>query len=138
MTHRGADAHRKKSLLNVRQLRKVHTRLNLELREMISSEQVAALLGDHIDAGIARTPTRHPRLLVARRMANGDVKQSSNTKYLIFDVQRLIEYASAMYTLYLGDVIMTGTPAGVGPVAPGDILEASIAGIGAMSVRVAR
>ena len=69
---------------------------------------------------------------------NGDVKQSSNTKYLIFDVQRLIEYASAMYTLYPGDVIMTGTPAGVGPVAPGDILEASIAGIGSMSVRVAR
>jgi 2-keto-4-pentenoate hydratase/2-oxohepta-3-ene-1,7-dioic acid hydratase in catechol pathway len=69
---------------------------------------------------------------------NGDVKQSSNTKYLIFDVQRLIEYASAMYTLYPGDVIMTGTPAGVGPVAPGDVLEASIAGIGSMSVRIAR
>jgi 2,4-diketo-3-deoxy-L-fuconate hydrolase len=69
---------------------------------------------------------------------NGEVKQSSNTKYLIFDVQRLIEYASAMYTLYPGDVIMTGTPAGVGPVAPGDVLEASIPGIGSMSVRVAR
>ena len=69
---------------------------------------------------------------------NDEVKQSSNTKYLIFDVQRLIEYASAMYTLYPGDVIMTGTPAGVGPVAPGDVLEAFISGIGSMSVRVAR
>lgn len=69
---------------------------------------------------------------------NGHVKQSSNTKYLIFDVQRLIEYASAMYTLYPGDVIMTGTPAGVGPVAPGDLLEASIPEIGSMSVRIAR
>ena len=69
---------------------------------------------------------------------NGHVKQSSNTKYLIFDVQRLIEYASAMYTLYPGDVIMTGTPAGVGPVAPGDVLDASIPGIGSMSVRIAR
>ena len=79
-----------------------------------------------------------PNLLDLSVRVNDEVKQSSNTKYLIFDVQRLIEYASAMYTLYPGDVIMTGTPAGVGPVAPGDILEASIAGIGSMSVRVAR
>jgi 2,4-diketo-3-deoxy-L-fuconate hydrolase len=69
---------------------------------------------------------------------NGEVKQSSNTKYLIFDVQRLIEYASAIYTLHPGDVIMTGTPAGVGPVAAGDVLNASVQRIGAMSVRVAR
>jgi DNA-binding transcriptional LysR family regulator len=54
----------------VRQLRKLHPRLNLELREMISSEQVDALLGGYIDAGIARTPARHPRLAVARRMAD--------------------------------------------------------------------
>ena len=67
---------------------------------------------------------------------NGEVKQSSNTKYLIFGVQRLIEYASAMYTLHPGDVIMTGTPAGVGPVSAGDVLEASIASIGSMRVRV--
>jgi 2,4-diketo-3-deoxy-L-fuconate hydrolase len=79
-----------------------------------------------------------PSLLDMSIRVNGEVKQSSNTKYLIFDVQRLIEYASAMYTLYPGDVIMTGTPAGVGPVAPGDDLEASIPGIGSMSVRVAR
>jgi len=79
-----------------------------------------------------------PNLLDLSVRVNDEVKQSSNTKYLIFDVQRLIEYASAMYTLYPGDVIMTGTPAGVGPVAPGDVLEASIAGIGSMSVRVAR
>jgi 2-keto-4-pentenoate hydratase/2-oxohepta-3-ene-1,7-dioic acid hydratase in catechol pathway len=69
---------------------------------------------------------------------NGEVKQASNTKYLIFNVHRLIEYASSMYTLYPGDVIMTGTPAGVGPVAQGDLLEASISGLGSMSVRVAR
>ena len=54
----------------VRRLRKLHPRLNLELREMISSEQVDALVAGHIDAGIARTPTRHPRLVVARQMAD--------------------------------------------------------------------
>ena len=57
---------------------------------------------------------------------------------IIITEQRLIEYASAMYTLYPGDVIMTGTPAGVGPVEPGDVLDASIPGIGSMSVRIAR
>ena len=69
---------------------------------------------------------------------NGEVKQDSNSKYLIFDVQRLIEYASATYTLYPGDVIMTGTPAGVGPIAPSDVMEASIACIGSMKVRIAK
>jgi len=52
----------------VRRLRRKHAGLNLELREMISSEQIEALVAGHIDAGIARTPTRHPRLAVARQM----------------------------------------------------------------------
>lgn len=69
---------------------------------------------------------------------NGEVRQRSSTRYLIFNVQRLIEYASAMYTLHPGDVIMTGTPAGVGPVTYGDTLEATIDGIGSMLVRVER
>lgn len=67
---------------------------------------------------------------------NGDMRQQSNTRYLIFDVPRLIEYASSFYTLYPGDLIMTGTPEGVGPVAPGDRLVASIEGIGSMTVDV--
>jgi 2,4-diketo-3-deoxy-L-fuconate hydrolase len=78
-----------------------------------------------------------PNVLDLSIRVNQEVKQASNTKYLIFDVQRLIEYASAIYTLNPGDVIMTGTPAGVGPVVPGDVLEALISGIGAMTVRVA-
>ena len=67
---------------------------------------------------------------------NGDVRQRSNTRHLIFDVPRLIEYASSFYTLYPGDLIMTGTPDGVGPVAHGDRLVASIEGIGSMTVDV--
>jgi 2-keto-4-pentenoate hydratase/2-oxohepta-3-ene-1,7-dioic acid hydratase in catechol pathway len=78
-----------------------------------------------------------PNALDLSIRVNGEVKQSSNTKYLIFNVQRLIEYASAMFTLYPGDVIMTGTPAGVGPVVPGDLLDASISQIGSMQVRMA-
>ncbi len=67
---------------------------------------------------------------------NGEVRQRSNTRHLIFDVPKLIAYASAAYTLYPGDIIMTGTPEGVGPVAAGDVIEAEIEGIGAMTVEV--
>jgi 2,4-didehydro-3-deoxy-L-rhamnonate hydrolase len=67
---------------------------------------------------------------------NGALRQSANTAALIFDVPRLVEYASATYTLYPGDVIMTGTPEGVGPVAAGDILECFIERIGTMRVPI--
>ncbi len=67
---------------------------------------------------------------------NGELRQQSNTSQLVLDVAGLIEMASAMYTLMPGDVIMTGTPAGVGPVRPGDTLRASVQGIGEADVRV--
>lgn len=68
---------------------------------------------------------------------NGETKQKSNTKYLIFGLAKLISYASQAYRLYPGDIIMTGTPEGVGPVAPGDIMECWIDQVGAMKVAVA-
>ena len=67
---------------------------------------------------------------------NDELRQKSNTEYLIFDIPRLIAYASSFMTLYPGDVIMTGTPEGVGPVVPGDVMHAWIQGVGAMSVPV--
>jgi 2-keto-4-pentenoate hydratase/2-oxohepta-3-ene-1,7-dioic acid hydratase in catechol pathway len=67
---------------------------------------------------------------------NGEPRQNSNTSQLIFDVPRLIEYASSFYTLYPGDVIRTGTPDGVGPVVAGDRMFATIARIGSMTVDV--
>jgi 2-keto-4-pentenoate hydratase/2-oxohepta-3-ene-1,7-dioic acid hydratase in catechol pathway len=67
---------------------------------------------------------------------NGALRQSSNTSALIFDVPRLVEYASSTYTLYPGDVIMTGTPEGVGPVFAGDIVECFIERIGKMRVAI--
>jgi 2-keto-4-pentenoate hydratase/2-oxohepta-3-ene-1,7-dioic acid hydratase in catechol pathway len=66
----------------------------------------------------------------------GHSRQAANTRDLIFDVPRLIEYASATYTLHPGDIIMTGTPEGVGPVAAGDIMQCSMSLIGSMSVAV--
>jgi 2-keto-4-pentenoate hydratase/2-oxohepta-3-ene-1,7-dioic acid hydratase in catechol pathway len=79
-----------------------------------------------------------PNALDLSIRVNGEQRQQSNTRYLIYNVQRLIEYASAMYTLYPGDVIMTGTPAGVSPVTWGDTLEATVQGVGSMTVRVAQ
>jgi 2,4-didehydro-3-deoxy-L-rhamnonate hydrolase len=67
---------------------------------------------------------------------NGQIRQKSNTKHLIYDIRKLIEWASQWYTLYPGDVLMTGTPEGVSPVQPGDVLECSIERVGTMTVRV--
>ena len=53
---------------------------------------------------------------------NGETKQSSNTSQLIYNCRRLIEFASEFYTLYPGDLVYTGTPDGVGPVKPGDVI----------------
>lgn len=68
---------------------------------------------------------------------NGEQRQRATTRQLIFDVQRLIEYASAFYTLHPGDVIMTGTPEGVSPVLPGDVIEAAVEGVGQFRIKLA-
>ncbi len=67
---------------------------------------------------------------------NGDVRQKANTRDLIFDIPKLIMHASNAFTLDPGDIIMTGTPEGVGPVKPGDVMDCEIDGIGAMRVQV--
>ena len=67
---------------------------------------------------------------------NGEIKQSSNTDQLIYDCRKLIEWGSTFYTFYPGDVLFTGTPEGVSPVKPGDVMRAEIPPIGVMSVAV--
>ena len=68
---------------------------------------------------------------------NGEMRQQSNTRHLVYDIGRLIEFASSFYTLHPGDVIMTGTPEGVGPVKPGDVLEVGIEQVGGFTIRIA-
>jgi 2-keto-4-pentenoate hydratase/2-oxohepta-3-ene-1,7-dioic acid hydratase in catechol pathway len=63
---------------------------------------------------------------------NGEVKQSSNTADLVFDVAHLVSYISQAITLRPGDVIITGTPEGIGPMRPGDVVEVEIEGIGVL------
>lgn len=64
---------------------------------------------------------------------DGKVVQSGNTADLIFPVPRLIEYISSIMTLFPGDIIATGTPAGVGPIKAGQTIEIRIEGIGTLS-----
>ncbi len=67
---------------------------------------------------------------------DGQPRQSANTHSLIMDVGELIEFASSFYTLFPGDVIFTGTPAGIGPIVPGEMICAEIEGIGRLEVAV--
>ena len=64
---------------------------------------------------------------------NGDVRQDARTSELIHDVAALIAFMSGVMTLLPGDVILTGTPAGVGPIVDGDTVTVEIEGIGALT-----
>lgn len=63
---------------------------------------------------------------------NGKVVQHSNTRQMIFSITRIVEFISANFSLYEGDIITTGTPSGVGRLAHGDTVEVEIEGIGVL------
>ncbi len=67
---------------------------------------------------------------------NEEVRQLGRTKDMVFDVPTLVSYVSHVMTLLPGDVLLTGTPAGVGPIVEGDEVSVSIAGIGTLTNRV--
>ncbi|MBM4019840.1 MAG: fumarylacetoacetate hydrolase family protein [Planctomycetes bacterium] len=85
---------------------------------------------------IETAPGDPNRLAVACRL-NGAVKQRSSTDQLVFNCQYLVSWASRIMTLEAGDVIATGTPAGVGPMKPGDAVEVEVEGIGVLASPVA-
>ena len=85
---------------------------------------------------VTRNEIENPDNLEISLALNGSTRQHSNTKNMIYSTRKLIAYASSYYTLYPGDVIMCGTPAGVGPVTVGDTLECSIEKIGSMQVAI--
>ena len=63
---------------------------------------------------------------------NDEPRQRGSTAQMVFQVPYLIAYISAVMTLMPGDVILTGTPAGVGPLVDGDRIEASVSGVGSI------
>ena len=78
----------------------------------------------------------NPSAMDLRLAVNGAPRQEANTRDLILGIPELIEFATSFYTLHPGDVLLTGTPEGVGPVQPGDRIVAQIQGIGRMEVAV--
>jgi 2-keto-4-pentenoate hydratase/2-oxohepta-3-ene-1,7-dioic acid hydratase in catechol pathway len=81
-------------------------------------------VGPHIETQVDPTSA-----LVETRV-NGELRQSASTALMIYPCSFLIRWISRMMTLYPADVIATGTPAGVGPLVAGDLVEVSVAGIG--------
>jgi len=71
-----------------------------------------------------------PQALNVTCKINGVLKQSGNTRDMIFSIPDLISYISKQFTLEEGDIIATGTPSGVSPIVPGDIVEVEVEGIG--------
>lgn len=76
--------------------------------------------------------------LAVRARVNGRTRQDGSTRDLVFDVATLVSYASEVFTLLPGDVILTGTPAGVGPVVHGDVVEVEVEDIGVLRNPVIR
>jgi 2-keto-4-pentenoate hydratase/2-oxohepta-3-ene-1,7-dioic acid hydratase in catechol pathway len=77
-----------------------------------------------------------PAALSLRTRVNGETKQDGNTRDMVFDCGAIIEFITAVMTLNPGDVILTGTPAGVGPLNAGDRVEVEIEGIGILANHV--
>jgi 2-keto-4-pentenoate hydratase/2-oxohepta-3-ene-1,7-dioic acid hydratase in catechol pathway len=77
-----------------------------------------------------------PSQLRIETRLNGEVKQNAPVSSMIFDVPTLISHVSKVMTLMPGDVLTTGTPSGVGPMKPGDVVEVRIEGIGTLRNRV--
>jgi fumarylpyruvate hydrolase len=78
----------------------------------------------------------HPSSGKIELKVNGKVKQTGDMNQMIWKVPEMISYLSEYFELKAGDIIMTGTPSGVAAVVPGDTMEASIEGVGALTVRV--
>ena len=79
-----------------------------------------------------------PADLAIETRVNGEVRQSARTSAMVFVPAFLVAYVSRMMTLMPGDLILTGTPAGVGPLSAGDVVEVEIEGVGILSNPVAK
>jgi 2-keto-4-pentenoate hydratase/2-oxohepta-3-ene-1,7-dioic acid hydratase in catechol pathway len=90
-----------------------------------------APLGPWIETEIA-----NPGNLTVEAYLNGERRQYSNTSNLIFGVAAQVAFISRIMTLLPGDVIATGTPSGIGPMQPGDVVEIRVDGVGTLKNRI--
>lgn len=85
---------------------------------------------------VLKKKVENPNNLDLLLKVNGVIKQFSNTKNMIFSVEKIIEFVSGIMTLEEGDLILTGTPEGVGEIVKGDVLEAQLGNICFLKVDV--
>lgn len=104
-----------------------------EDRSLRKSGDSFAVLGPWL---VTADEVTDPQALEFFLQVNGEPRQASNTSRMIMNIAEQIAYASRFYTLYPGDIIMTGTCEGVGPVTPGDTITCGIAGIADMTVAI--
>ena len=78
----------------------------------------------------------HPDAGRVELTVNGDVRQSGDLNQMIWKTPEIIANLSTLFELKAGDLIMTGTPAGVGPVKRGDVLRGEIEGVGTLETRI--
>jgi len=104
-----------------------------EDRSLRKSPDSYAVLGPWL---VTADEIEDPGNLAFSLSVNGEVRQQSNTQHMIMGIARQIAWASQFYTLWPGDIIMSGTCEGVGRVVPGDVMTCEIEGIGRMTVPV--
>jgi 2-keto-4-pentenoate hydratase/2-oxohepta-3-ene-1,7-dioic acid hydratase in catechol pathway len=104
-----------------------------EERSLRKSADTYAILGPWL---VTADEVPEPNALDLKLSVNGQMRQDSNTRHMIMGVRELIELASSFFTLHPGDVFFTGTPEGVSPIEPGNVIHASIERIGSMDVKV--
>ena len=78
----------------------------------------------------------NPDNLCIQLKVNGEIRQMSNTKHMLFKIPQILEYISKFVKLERGDIVATGTPSGISPIQPGDQLEATIEKIGTITHQV--
>jgi 2-keto-4-pentenoate hydratase/2-oxohepta-3-ene-1,7-dioic acid hydratase in catechol pathway len=74
-----------------------------------------------------------PRDIRIETRVDGDLRQAGSTTEMVHDIPTLIEFVSSIWTLLPGDVILTGTPAGGGPITDGEVVEVTVSGIGSLT-----
>jgi 2-keto-4-pentenoate hydratase/2-oxohepta-3-ene-1,7-dioic acid hydratase in catechol pathway len=104
-----------------------------EERSMRKSPDSYTVLGPWL---VTSDELSDPSALELSIRVDGELRQHSNTSDLILGVPELIEFASGFYTLHPGDILITGTPEGVGPIEPGQTMRAAIEKIGTLTVAI--
>ena len=90
-----------------------------------------------ISEGVAASRISDPHSLKILLRVNGNIRQNSSTSHMVFRIPELIEAASRIMSLEPGDILATGTPAGVWPIVSGDELVSDIEGVGTLRCKVA-